>query len=40
MYSKQANLKGVYSWNKMRSLKGFAMLKFDSRTSLRAIQNK
>ena len=40
MYSKQTNLKGVYSWNKMRSLKSLAMLKCDIRTSLHAIQNK
>ena len=40
MYSKQTNLKGVCSWNKMRSLKSLAMLKCDRRTSLHAIQNK
>ena len=27
-------LKGVYSWNKMWSLKSLAMLKFERRTSL------
>ena len=27
MYSKQANLKDAYSWNKMWSLKSLAMLK-------------
>ena len=30
MYSKQTNLKGVYSWNKMWSLKILTMLKCDS----------
>ena len=33
-------LKGVYSWNKMWSLKSLAMLKCESRTSLRAVQHK
>ena len=34
IYSKQANLKGANSWNKMWSLKSSAMLKCESRTSL------
>ena len=34
MYSKQTNLKGVYFWNKMCTLKSLAMLKCESRTSL------
>ena len=37
MYSKQTNLKGIYSWNKMWSLKSLAMLKFESRNSLPAV---
>ena len=32
-YSKQANLKGVYSWDKMWPLKSLVMLKCESRTS-------
>ena len=31
-------LKGVYSWNKMSSLESLAMLKWESRTSLHAVQ--
>ena len=31
-------LKGVYSWNKMWSLESLAMLKWESRTSLHAVQ--
>ena len=38
MDSKQTNLKGLYSWKKMRSLKGLFMLKCESRTSLYAVQ--
>ena len=38
MYSKQTNLKGVYSWNKMWSLKSLAVLTFES--SLYAVQHK
>ena len=37
MYSKQTNLKGIYSWNKMWPLKSLAMLKFESRNSLPAV---
>ena len=33
MYSKQTNLKGVYSWNKMWSLKSLVMLKYEDRNS-------
>ena len=33
-------LKGVYSWNKMWSLKSLAMLKCESRTSPHAVQYK
>ena len=40
MYSKQTNLKGGYSWNKMWSLKNLVMLKFESRSSLHAAQYK
>ena len=40
MYSKQTNLKGGYSWNKMWSLKSLVMLKFESRSSLHAAQYK
>ena len=40
MFSKQTNLKGVYSWNKMWSLKSLVMLKCESRTSLHAVQYK
>ena len=36
----QTNLKGVYSWNKMWSLKSLVMLKCESRTSLHAVQYK
>ena len=36
----QTNLKGVYSWNKIRSLKGLVMLECESRTSLHAVQYK
>ena len=32
-YSKQTYLEGVYSWNKMWSLKSLVMLKCESRTS-------
>ena len=38
MYSKQTNLKGVYSWNKMWSLKSLVMSKCESRSSLHAVQ--
>ena len=31
-------LKGVYSWNKMWSLESLVMLKWESRTSLHAVQ--
>ena len=34
----QTNLKGVYSWNKMWSLKSLVMLKCEIRTSLHAVQ--
>ena len=37
MYSRQTNLKGVYSWNKMWSLKNLVMLNCESRTSLHAV---
>ena len=37
IYSKQAKLKGVYSWNKVWLLKGLAMLNSESRTSLHAV---
>ena len=40
MYNKQTNLKGVYAWNKMWSLKSQVMLKRESRTSLHAVQYK
>ena len=40
MYSKQTNLKGGYSWNKMWPLKSLVMLKFESRSSLHAAQYK
>ena len=40
MYSKQTNLKGGYSWNKMWSLKTLVTLKFESRSSLYAAQYK
>ena len=40
MYSKQTNLKGVYSWNKMWSLKSLVMLKRESITSLHEVQYK
>ena len=40
MHSKQTNLKGVYSWKKMCSLKSLAMLKCESRSSLHAAQYK
>ena len=36
----QPNLKGVYSWNKMWSLKSLVMLKCESRTTLHAVQYK
>ena len=36
----QTNLKGVYSWNKIRSLKGLVMLECECRTSLHAVQYK
>ena len=40
MYRKQTNLKDVFFWNKMWSLKSLAMLKCESRTSLHAVQYK
>ena len=40
MYSKQTNLKDVYCWNKMRSLKSLVTLKCEGRTSLYAVQYK
>ena len=40
LYSKQTNLKGIYSWNKMWSLKSLALLKCEGRTSLHAAQYK
>ena len=40
MNRQQTNLKGVYSWNKMWSLKSIVMLKCESRTSLHAVQYK
>ena len=40
MYSKQTNLKGVHSCNKMWSLKSLVMLKWESRTSLYAVKYK
>ena len=40
MHSKKTNLKGVYPWNKMWSLKSLVMLKCVSRTSLHAVQYK
>ena len=40
MYSKQTNLKGADSWNKMWSLKSLAMLRCEGRTSLHAVQYK
>ena len=40
MFSKQTNLKGEYSWNKMWSLKSLIMLMFESRSSLDAAQCK
>ena len=36
----QTSLKGVYSWNMIRSLKNLVMLKCGSRTSLHAVQYK
>ena len=33
-YSKQTNLEGVYSWNKMWLLKSLVMLKYESRIEL------
>ena len=36
----QTNLKGVYIWNKMWSLKSLVMFKCESRTSLHAVQHK
>ena len=36
--SKITDNKGVYSWNKMWSLKSSAMLKCEGRTSLHALQ--
>ena len=38
--SKITDNKGVYSWNKMWSLKSLAMLKCERRTSLHALQYK
>ena len=40
IYSKQANLRGGYSWNKMWPLKSLVILKFKSRSSLHAAQYK
>ena len=40
MYSKQTNLKDVYSCNKMWSLKTSVMLKCESRTILHKVQYK
>ena len=40
MYNKQTNSKGVYSWNKIWSLKRLTMLKYESRGSLHAVQSK
>ena len=40
MYSKQANLKDVCSWNKMWSLKSLDTLKCESRSSLHAVKYK
>ena len=40
MHSKQINLKGVYSWNKMWPLKSLAMLKCGSRTNIHVVQYK
>ena len=40
MYSKQANLKSAYSWNKMGSLKSLVMLKCKSRPTLHEVQYK
>ena len=39
-YSKVMNNKGVYSTNKMRSLKSLIKLKCESRNSLHAVQYK
>ena len=38
MHSKQTNLEGVYSWNKMWSLKSLVTLKRESRARLHAGQ--
>ena len=40
MYNKQTNLRSVYSWNKLWSLKSLAMLKCERRTSVLAVQYK
>ena len=39
-YIKEANLKGVRSWNKLKSLRSLVMLKCGRRTSLHAVQYK
>ena len=39
-YSKQKNLKGVYSGDWMWSLKSLAKFKCESKTSLHAVQDK
>ena len=36
----ETNLKGVYSWNKVWSLKSLVLLKCESRTSLNPVQYK
>ena len=36
----QTSLEGVYSWNKMWSLKSLVTLKCESRTSLHAVKYK
>ena len=40
MYRKQKNLKGVYSWSKMWSLKVLAILKCEKKTRVHAVQYK
>ena len=40
MYSKQTNLKGVYSCIKMWALKSLPMLKYESRTDLHPVKYK
>ena len=39
-YIKEANLKGVRSWNKLKSLRSLVILKCGRRTSLHAVQYK